>query len=134
VVQERYERLVALQEQISYDGMLSQVGRTVEVLVSKGEGRKDTAGRLTGRARDNRLVHLAAAPGVRPGDLVQTVVTRAAPHYLVADGALLTHRRTAAGDAAESGRRPTTAAVSLGLPTVGIPALPGAFLGGPAQC
>ena len=64
------------------------MGRTVEVLVSVGEGRKDTGGRLTGRARDNRLVHLAPATGVRPGDVVETVVTRAGPHYLVADGAL----------------------------------------------
>jgi tRNA-2-methylthio-N6-dimethylallyladenosine synthase len=48
VVQERYERLVALQDRISYEGMQAQVGRTVEVLVSQGEGRKDTAERLTG--------------------------------------------------------------------------------------
>ncbi len=125
VVQERYERLVALQEQISYEGMQSQVGRIVEVLVSSGEGRKDTPGRLTGRARDNRLVHLAPAPGVRPGDVVETVVTRAAPHYLLADTGLRSHRRTAAGDAFEQGRRPSTpgvsAGVSLGLPTVGRP-------------
>ncbi|MBW3639756.1 MAG: tRNA (N6-isopentenyl adenosine(37)-C2)-methylthiotransferase MiaB [Actinobacteria bacterium] len=121
VVQERYERLVALQEQISYEGMQSQVGRTVEVLVSTGEGRKDTPGRLTGRARDNRLVHLAPAAGVRPGDLVETVVTRAAPHYLLADAELRSHRRTAAGDAFEAGRRPSTPGVSLGLPTVGRP-------------
>ena len=122
VVQERYERLIALQDGISYDGMQAQVGRTVEVLVSQGEGRKDAPGRLTGRARDNRLVHLEGAPDVRPGDVVETVVTRAAPHYLVADGALLSHRRTAAGDAFEGGRRPSTPGVSLGLPTVGVPA------------
>jgi tRNA-2-methylthio-N6-dimethylallyladenosine synthase len=102
--------------------MLEQVGRTVEVLVSVGEGRKDTAGRLSGRARDNRLVHLAAAPGVRPGDLVETVVTKAGPHYLVADGQLLSHRRTRAGDAWEAGRAPVTPGVSLGMPTIGVPA------------
>jgi tRNA-2-methylthio-N6-dimethylallyladenosine synthase len=121
VVQERYERLVALQDRLSYDGMSAQVGRTVEVLVSQGEGRKDTADRLTGRARDNRLVHLAASAGVRPGDVVETVVTRAGPHYLVADGALLSHRRTAAGDAWEDGRTPSTPGVSLGMPSIGVP-------------
>jgi tRNA-2-methylthio-N6-dimethylallyladenosine synthase len=102
--------------------MQAQVGRTLEVLVSQGEGRKDTSGRLTGRARDNRLVHLAGEPGVRPGDVVQTVVTKAGPHYLVADGALLSHRRTAAGDAWEGGRTPSTPGVSLGMPGVGVPA------------
>jgi tRNA-2-methylthio-N6-dimethylallyladenosine synthase len=122
VVQERYVRLVELQDRIGLEGMQSQVGRTVEVLVSQGEGRKDTEGRLTGRARDNRLVHLAGAAGVRPGDVVETVVTRAGPHYLVADGALVSQRRTAAGDAWEAGRLPTTPGVSLGMPSVGVPA------------
>jgi tRNA-2-methylthio-N6-dimethylallyladenosine synthase len=121
VVTERYDRLVALQDRLSYEGMSAQVGRTVEVLVSQGEGRKDTPGRLTGRARDNRLVHLAGAPGVRPGDVVTTVVTQAGPHYLVADGPLLSHRATPAGDAWEVGRAPRTAGVSLGMPGVGAP-------------
>ncbi len=122
VVQERYERLVELQDRMTYDGMRAQVGRTVEVLVSAGEGRKDGPGSLTGRARDNRLVHLAAAEGVRPGDVVETVVTKAGPHYLLADGPLLGHRRTAAGDASGAGRTPSTPGVLLGLPTVGVPA------------
>ena len=122
VVQERYGRLVELQDRIGHEGMQCQVGRSVEVLVSQGEGRKDTEGRLTGRARDNRLVHLAAAAGVRPGDVVETVVTRAGPHYLVADGALVSHRRTLAGDAWEAGRLPTTPGVSLGMPSLGRPA------------
>ena len=69
VVQERYERLVALQDEISWAENRAQVGRRVEVLVAAGEGRKDAAtGRLSGRARDGRLVHFARAPdGVRPG-------------------------------------------------------------------
>ena len=121
VITERYDRLVALQDRLSYEGMQAQVGRTVEVLVSAGEGRKDTGDRLTGRARDNRLVHLAGAPGVRPGDVVQTVISRAGPHYLVADGALLSHRRTAAGDAWEGGRTPSTPGVNLGMPGIGAP-------------
>jgi tRNA-2-methylthio-N6-dimethylallyladenosine synthase len=122
VVSERYDRLVALQDRISHEGMSAQVGRPVEVLVSSGEGRKDTGDRLTGRARDNRLVHLAGAAGVRPGDLVETVVTRAGPHYVVADGAPLAHRRTPAGDAWAGGRTPSTPGVSLGMPGVGAPA------------
>jgi tRNA-2-methylthio-N6-dimethylallyladenosine synthase len=122
VVQERYERLVELQERMTYAGMQEQVGRTVEVLLSQGEGRKDGPETMTGRARDNRLVHLTRAPGVRPGDVVETVITGAAPHHLRADGPLLSHRRTAAGDAAEAGRTPSTPGVLLGMPRVGAPA------------
>ena len=121
VVQERYERLVLLQDSIALEEMTAQVGRTVEVLVSAGEGRKDTGDRLTGRARDNRLVHLPGVPGVRPGDVVTTVVTRGAPHYLLADGPVLSQRRTAAGDAWQAGRLPVTPGVSLPMPGFGVP-------------
>ncbi|MEU7616972.1 tRNA (N6-isopentenyl adenosine(37)-C2)-methylthiotransferase MiaB [Micromonospora rifamycinica] len=131
VVQERYERLVACVEEITWAENRKLVGETVEVLVAVGEGRKDErTGRLSGRARDGRLVHFAAGaagqPGaagtIRPGDIVHTTVTYAAPHHLNADGAPLAHRRTRAGDAAEAGRAPRTPGVSLGLPTVGPPA------------
>jgi len=111
VVQERYERLVALQERISGEENAAQVGRRVDVLVAQGEGRKDGAtARISGRAQDNRLVHLALpaalapADAPRPGDLVTVEVTRSAPHHLVADSALAPGgtflvRRTRAGDA-----------------------------------
>lgn len=128
VVQERYERLVACVEEITWAENRRLVGETVEVLVAVGEGRKDErTGRLSGRARDGRLVHFDAgslAGQIRPGDIVHTTVTYAAPHHLNADGEPLAHRRTRAGDAAEAGRRPRTAGVSLGLPTVGAPPSP----------
>ena len=123
VVQERYERLASLQDEISWAENRALVGRRVELLVAEGEGSKDArTGRRSGRARDGRLVHFAAADGVRPGDVVETVLTQAAPHHLVADGPLLTHRRTRAGDASEAGTRPTTPGVLLGMPKVGAPA------------
>jgi len=123
VVQERYMRLTALQEEISWAENRALVGRTVELLMAAGEGSKDAdRGRMSGRARDGRLVHVAAVPGVRPGDVVETVVTDAKPHFLVADGPLLSHRRTRAGDAAEAGIRPTTRGVGLGMPSIGVPA------------
>ncbi len=124
VVQERYQRLIELQEAISLEGNRAQLGETVEVLVAAGEGRKDSAtARMSGRARDGRLVHFGpGSAAVRPGDIVTTVVTGAAPHYLVADGAVLTHRRTRAGDAyrpgESTGARPT---VGLGMPGLGEP-------------
>jgi tRNA-2-methylthio-N6-dimethylallyladenosine synthase len=121
VVQERYERLVALQEQICMDGNRALIGQTVELLAAAGEGRKDAAtARMTGRARDGRLVHFAADDKVRPGDVVTTVITGAAPHHLIADAGILTHRRTRAGDAHAAGQRPS--GVGLGMPAIGRPA------------
>ncbi|MFI6067973.1 tRNA (N6-isopentenyl adenosine(37)-C2)-methylthiotransferase MiaB [Micromonospora sp. NPDC051227] len=130
VVQERYERLIACVEEITWAENKRLVGETVEVLVAVGEGRKDErTGRMSGRARDGRLVHFATetadgeslAGQIRPGDIVHTTVTYAAPHHLNADGAPVAHRRTRAGDAAEAGRSPRTPGVLLGLPTIGAP-------------
>ena len=132
VVQERYQRLMAVVEEVTWAENKALVGETVEVLVAVGEGRKDErTGRMSGRARDGRLVHFATAPAgasdqhsatgglePRPGDIVHTVVTYAAPHHLNADGAPLHHRRTRAGDAWASGRAPRTPGVLLGMPAV----------------
>jgi tRNA-2-methylthio-N6-dimethylallyladenosine synthase len=131
VVQERYVRLLALQDEMSWSENKAQVGRVLEVLVAEGEGRKDGAThRLSGRAPDNRLVHFAVPAGVeapRPGDVSTVEVTYAAPHHLVADGAFGGVRRTRAGDAwaARQGRAPVQPGVPgvlLGMPTVGVPA------------
>ena len=133
VVRERYERLVEVVNEISWAENRALVGSTVELLVSEGEGRKDAATRrLTGRARDNRLVHFdgsvvstGSTDGpIRPGDVVEVEVTYAAPHHLVADGPVLAHRRTRSGDAWEARTAPaaSSTAVGLGMPTVGAPA------------
>jgi tRNA-2-methylthio-N6-dimethylallyladenosine synthase len=128
-VQDRYERLVALVDEIAWAENQALEGRTLELMVAEGEGRKDaTTHRLSGRARDNRLVHFTpvtadgAPVDVRPGDMVEVVVTYAAPHHLVADGPVVSVRRTRAGDAWESRTAPKPAGVALGLPTVGVPA------------
>jgi tRNA-2-methylthio-N6-dimethylallyladenosine synthase len=128
VVQERYERLVEVVNEIAWEENKRLVGRQVELLVAEGEGRKDAAThRLSGRGPDNRLVHFTPesvdADAVRPGDLVTVEVTYAAPHHLVADGPVLVHRRTRSGDAwaARQGRTPEPAGVSLGMPSVGAP-------------
>ncbi|MFI6425370.1 tRNA (N6-isopentenyl adenosine(37)-C2)-methylthiotransferase MiaB [Promicromonospora sp. NPDC050880] len=127
VVQERFERLLALQERIGAQEAERQVGRTLEVLVAEDSGRKDGARRrLSGRAADNRLVHFGLPsdaenlPGAptslddprladvvpqglpRPGDMVTVTVTKAAPHHLIADPVTpgpLAVRRTRSGDA-----------------------------------
>jgi tRNA-2-methylthio-N6-dimethylallyladenosine synthase len=68
VVRERYERLVDVVNEISWAENQTLVGSRVELLVAEGEGRKDAATlRLTGRARDNRLVHFAPPAGVSTG-------------------------------------------------------------------
>ncbi|WP_232383712.1 tRNA (N6-isopentenyl adenosine(37)-C2)-methylthiotransferase MiaB [Actinomadura violacea] len=124
VVQERYERLVALQEEISWAENKKQLGRTLEVLVAEGEGRKDEATRrLSGRAPDNRLVHFQVPDEpVRPGDMVTVEVTYAAPHHLVADKPVQAVRRTRAGDAWEARLAEGPKGVALGMPTIGRPA------------
>ncbi len=122
VVQERYERLVEVVEEISWAENKKLLGSRTELLVATGEGRKDEqTHRMSGRARDGRLVHFVGNENVRAGDIVETEITYAAPHHLVADGPLLAHRRTRAGDATEAGRRPTTPGVLLGMPSIGVP-------------
>lgn len=123
VVRERYERLVELVSDIAWEENQRFVGRTVEVMFADGEGRKDAAThRLSGRARDNRLVHVTVPEGMarpRPGDLADVEITYAAPHHLNADGALTRVRRTAGGDAWErwhAGGDATPTAVGLGMP------------------
>ncbi|MFC8532303.1 tRNA (N6-isopentenyl adenosine(37)-C2)-methylthiotransferase MiaB [Nocardia sp. NPDC057227] len=136
VVQARYERLIALQEEMSLAGNRALVGAEVELLVAAGAGKKNAAtARMSGRARDGRLVHFRpegvgadSSPegaGIRPGDLVTVTVTAAAPHHLIADSPITAHRRTRAGDAHERGITPKTApiGVGLGLPAIGAPAV-----------
>ena len=76
---------------------------------------------LPNLAVTENLAHFLAEE-VRPGDLVDVAVTYAAPHHLLAEGPLLAHRRTRAGDVWESGRDvPVSPGVPLGMPSVGVP-------------
>ena len=83
VMDERLHRLQALVEQHRQEFNHAMVGRTVEVLVAPSEGRKDAeTNRMSGRARDNRLVHFAVPEGAehpRPGDMVTVEVTYGGP-------------------------------------------------------
>jgi len=110
VVQERFDRLLALQESISLEENRKKAGRDLEVLVLEDAGRKDAKShRMSGRAPDNRLVHFAVpdeGPSPRPGDIATVTITYGAPHHLLADrpGTRFSVRRTHAGDAWEAGR------------------------------
>ena len=122
VVQERYERLVDLVGETAWAENRRLVGERVEVLFADGEGRKDAATqRMSGRARDNRLVHVRVPDDPqqrpRPGDLAEVAITYAAPHHLNADDGLIGLRRTRGGDAwaaRQAGNGPVPTA--LGLP------------------
>jgi tRNA-2-methylthio-N6-dimethylallyladenosine synthase len=81
VVQERFDRLVALQEGISLDKNRALVGRRPEVLV-EGEGSKR---RLAARTRTNKLVHVDGAR--KPGTFADALITGAHPHFL--DGEII---------------------------------------------
>ncbi len=121
VVTERYNRLLDTVNKVTLAENLTQVGREVEVLISVGEGKKDAAtARISGRAPDNRLVHVAldaALPTPRPGDMVTAEITHAAPHHLNADR-LISVRHTRAGDLADQPIEVITPGVMLGLPTI----------------
>ena len=129
VVQDRYERLLALCNDIAWQENKKLIGQDVEVLVANGEGRKDAAtNRMSGRSRDNRLVHFevpAGAESPRPGDIVTVRVTEAKPYFLLADGTgsaggIYDLRRTRAGDAWDLAQ-----AASCGVPAPATEATPG---------
>jgi tRNA-2-methylthio-N6-dimethylallyladenosine synthase len=76
VVQERFDRLVELQERISLERNRPYEGREVEVLV-EGSGRK---GGAQGRTRTNKVVNLAGDHP--PGEFVTARIAHAHPHHL----------------------------------------------------
>lgn len=119
VVTDRYQRLVARINDISWEANRALVGSEVEVLVATHEGRKDgVTNRVSGRARDNRLVHVGITEGqvIKPGDFVSARITYAAPHHLIADE-FLSHRprklTSVPNDDVD-----TLARVSLGMPAM----------------
>jgi tRNA-2-methylthio-N6-dimethylallyladenosine synthase len=90
VVQERFDRLVALQERISGEKAAALMGSTVEVLVEGG----DRAGRSTqARTRTNRIVHVPDA--LDPGTFATARIVSTAPHHLT--GAIVREPAPATG-------------------------------------
>ncbi|MEX2625683.1 MAG: tRNA (N6-isopentenyl adenosine(37)-C2)-methylthiotransferase MiaB [Ilumatobacteraceae bacterium] len=80
VAKERFQRLRVVIERSSLRRNEARVGRPEEVLV-EGPSKKDPAV-LTGRTRQNKLVHFAPPHPIRPGSYATVEVTRAAPHHL----------------------------------------------------
>lgn len=105
IVQERYERLIALQDRIAGEENRKQLGKTVELMVVAESGRKaEQTHRLAGRTQDMRLVHFSVPTGCetpRPGDLVTLPITEAGSFHLISDPTAEEYsvRRSRAGDA-----------------------------------
>ncbi|WP_022872388.1 tRNA (N6-isopentenyl adenosine(37)-C2)-methylthiotransferase MiaB [Nesterenkonia alba] len=136
IVQERFERLLELQNRITAEENARLVGTTQELLVTNDGGTKaEQTGRLSGRAPDNRLVHFSVPEGAatpRPGDFVTVPITSAGSFHLLSDPQKEHYRvrPSRAGDAWDrwqadscgvgttqvTGEKP--AAVSLGMPSL----------------
>jgi tRNA-2-methylthio-N6-dimethylallyladenosine synthase len=80
VTAERFARLTAVVERSALLRHEARIGRTEEVVV-EGRSRRDPAD-LTGRTRQNKLVHFPSEASVRPGTYATVRVTDAGPHHL----------------------------------------------------
>ncbi|MDP8953884.1 MAG: tRNA (N6-isopentenyl adenosine(37)-C2)-methylthiotransferase MiaB [Actinomycetota bacterium] len=80
VVAERFERLRSVVERSALAKHQARVGRVEEAVV-EGPSKKDPAV-LTGRTRQNKLVHFPSARPLAAGTFTDVRVTGAAPHHL----------------------------------------------------
>jgi len=80
VVAERFDRLKVVLERSALRKHEDRIGRIEEVVV-EGPSRKDPSV-LTGRTRQNKLVHFASPAPLRVGTYAEVLVTGAAPHFL----------------------------------------------------
>ena len=83
VAAERFERLRVVVERSALAKHHARIGRVEEVVV-EGPSRKD-ASVVSGRTRQNKLVHFASAAPLRPGTFATVRVTGAAPHHLTGE-------------------------------------------------
>jgi tRNA-2-methylthio-N6-dimethylallyladenosine synthase len=84
VVAERFERLRIVVERSALAKSQAREGRIEEVLV-EGLSKRDPS-RTSGRTRQGKLVHFAAAAGAAPaGSFANVLITRGAPHFLEAE-------------------------------------------------
>jgi len=90
VAAERFERLRVVVERSALAAHRARVGRVEEVLV-EGPSRKD-ADVLTGRTRQNKLVHFRPGAALGAGTFADIRITGAAPHHLTGDLVTVTAR------------------------------------------
>ena len=87
---DRFERLRAVVERAGRRKHVARAGRVEEVIV-EGPSKRDP-GVLTGRTRQNKLVHFASAEPIRVGSFADVRVTEGASHYLVGELVAVTAR------------------------------------------
>ncbi|MBE9549691.1 MAG: 30S ribosomal protein S12 methylthiotransferase RimO [Proteobacteria bacterium] len=85
VMQERWERLMALQAGISRNKLTTKVGQQIEVLVDAVEGQQATARSWADAPEIDGLVHISNAADLRPGDSLQVTITSSNDYDLFAD-------------------------------------------------
>jgi tRNA-2-methylthio-N6-dimethylallyladenosine synthase len=80
VVTERFERLRLVVERSALRRHQARVGRVEEVLV-EGPSKRDPSV-MSGRTRQNKLVHFVPPRPLRTGSYATVEITRGAPHFL----------------------------------------------------
>jgi len=80
VAAERFERLRQVVERSALRRHQARIGRVEEVLV-EGPAKKGGPGTISGRTRQNKLVHLEGE-GLKAGAVVEALIEQAAPHFL----------------------------------------------------
>jgi tRNA-2-methylthio-N6-dimethylallyladenosine synthase len=83
VAGERFTRLHVVVERSALAKHRERIGRTEEVLV-EGPSRKDPS-LLSGRTRQNKLIHFTPPHPIRTGSYATVEVTAAAPHHLIGE-------------------------------------------------
>jgi tRNA-2-methylthio-N6-dimethylallyladenosine synthase len=81
VAAERFQRLRVVVERSALAKHLARVGRIEEVIV-EGPSKKDPSV-ISGRTRQNKLVHFPSTQPLRVGSYATVEVTSAAPHHLM---------------------------------------------------
>ncbi|WP_419926719.1 tRNA (N6-isopentenyl adenosine(37)-C2)-methylthiotransferase MiaB [Candidatus Poriferisocius sp.] len=87
-VKDRFERLRTVVDRSSRRGNQNRIGRREEVVV-EGPSKRDPD-MLTGRTRQNRLVHFPSPQSLKPGTFAAVDVTTAGAHHLRGDLAEVT--------------------------------------------
>ena len=77
VKQDRWNRLMALQADISAERLQRRIGATIEVLVDQVEGDSAVARSAADAPEIDGVVHIGNAAGIASGDLVRVKVTAA---------------------------------------------------------
>src|SRR3990172_13408539 len=83
VGRERLNKVIELQNSITLSKNQGCIGSEFDILI-EGESKRDK-GKLTGRTRTNKLVHLTKNAGTKAGDIVSVNIVSASPSALTGE-------------------------------------------------